>query len=85
MGELSKSPKFRTEHVRATCKILQTLLRIHGMADTVRYLQYAAEDEAKELSGESNPVKDINKAARLLKAADKLDTPFQEIKHDIQV
>ena len=85
MGELSKDPKpAANTSIEATRRILYHLIDCEGLSRILRCLQYSIEDLAHEISLPQNGGK-TDEAAKLFRAAELLEEPYETIKKDLHL
>jgi len=68
----------------ADIKIMVFLIQENGLSRTIRYIQYAIERMAAEMLLPMNGEKE-NDAAKLLKAVEELEAPYEKIKSEFKL
>lgn len=70
--------------IEASVTVLACLIEAEGLSRVIRLLQYAAERLSNELSKPTHGP-DLATAAKYLKAAEELETPYRKIKDEIRL
>ena len=70
----------RTE---ASQKILTMLIQAEGLSQVIRFIQYAAEETAKDLI--KAPYPEELRAPAYIKAAEILEEPYEQIKNELKL
>ena len=70
--------------IEASVTVLACLIEAEGLSRVIRLLQYAAERLSNELAKPTNGA-NLQTAAKYLKAAEELETPYRKIKDEIRL